>query len=252
MIIDWFTIIAQIINFLILVWLLKRFLYKPILKAIEERETKITQKLLNAESIQAIAENTKDELEKKLKEFDDHRDDLMSKAILVVEVERDQLLNVAIKEIEQFKLKKSNEFESSEKLFHEKIVQQIYKEVFSLTRKILKDISGSDLESTIIDVFIQKINELDFKALKTDKSLKERKITVRSSSELVAKHKVLLEKVLHKNIDEHPNLSFEVVSDLFSGIELIFNGKKIAWSIGNYLDALESEVQKLLIHKVPE
>ena len=33
-----FTVFAQAINFLILVWLLKRFLYKPILHAIDERE----------------------------------------------------------------------------------------------------------------------------------------------------------------------------------------------------------------------
>ena len=36
--INWFTVVAQVINFLILVWLLKRFLYKPILHAIDERE----------------------------------------------------------------------------------------------------------------------------------------------------------------------------------------------------------------------
>ena len=39
--IDWFTVIAQVLNFFILVFLLKRFLYKPILKAIDEREGKI-------------------------------------------------------------------------------------------------------------------------------------------------------------------------------------------------------------------
>ena len=38
MLIDWFTICAQALNFLILVWLMKRFLYKPILHAIDERE----------------------------------------------------------------------------------------------------------------------------------------------------------------------------------------------------------------------
>ena len=38
--INWFTVIAQVINFLILVWLLKRFLYKPVLNAIAEREKK--------------------------------------------------------------------------------------------------------------------------------------------------------------------------------------------------------------------
>jgi len=43
--INWFTVIAQIVNFLILVWLLKRFLYKPVLKAIAEREQKIASRL---------------------------------------------------------------------------------------------------------------------------------------------------------------------------------------------------------------
>ena len=42
MLIDWFTVGAQIVNFLILVWLLKRYLYKPILSTIEEREKRIS------------------------------------------------------------------------------------------------------------------------------------------------------------------------------------------------------------------
>ena len=45
MLINWFTVCAQAINFLILVWLLKRFLYKPILHAIDEREKGIAAQL---------------------------------------------------------------------------------------------------------------------------------------------------------------------------------------------------------------
>ena len=41
MLIDWFTVGAQVLNFLILVWLLKHFLYKPILNAIDAREKRI-------------------------------------------------------------------------------------------------------------------------------------------------------------------------------------------------------------------
>ena len=37
MLIDWFTVGAQALNFLILIWLLKRFLYRPVLAAIEAR-----------------------------------------------------------------------------------------------------------------------------------------------------------------------------------------------------------------------
>ena len=41
MLIDWFTVAAQAVNFLLLVWLLKRFLHKPVLAAIDEREKRI-------------------------------------------------------------------------------------------------------------------------------------------------------------------------------------------------------------------
>ena len=51
--IDWFTVVAQAINFLILVWLLKRFLYKPILHAIDEREKGIAAQLAQAEAKKA-------------------------------------------------------------------------------------------------------------------------------------------------------------------------------------------------------
>ena len=53
--IDWFTVVAQAINFLILVWLLKRFLYKPILHAIDEREKGIAAQLAQAEAKKAEA-----------------------------------------------------------------------------------------------------------------------------------------------------------------------------------------------------
>jgi F-type H+-transporting ATPase subunit b len=50
MLIDWFTVGAQALNFLVLVWLMKRFLYKPILDAIDEREKRIAAELANADA----------------------------------------------------------------------------------------------------------------------------------------------------------------------------------------------------------
>jgi len=50
MLADWFTIVAQALNFLILVWLMKRFLYKPVLHAIDEREKRIAKELADADA----------------------------------------------------------------------------------------------------------------------------------------------------------------------------------------------------------
>ncbi|MEO5958542.1 MAG: F0F1 ATP synthase subunit B, partial [Opitutaceae bacterium] len=70
MLIDWFTVGAQVLNFLILVWLMKRFLYKPILNAIDAREKKISAELADAESKRAEAMKDRDEFQQKNEEFD--------------------------------------------------------------------------------------------------------------------------------------------------------------------------------------
>jgi len=46
---DWFTVLAQIANFLILMWLLKRFSYKPVLDTIDAREKRIADLLKETE-----------------------------------------------------------------------------------------------------------------------------------------------------------------------------------------------------------
>ena len=67
--IDWFTVVAQAINFLILVWLLKRFLYKPILHAIDEREKGIAAQLAEAEAKKAEAQKERDDFQHKNEAF---------------------------------------------------------------------------------------------------------------------------------------------------------------------------------------
>ena len=58
MLIDWFTVAAQALNFLILVWLMKRFLYKPILNAIDAREKLIAKELADADAAAELLEET--------------------------------------------------------------------------------------------------------------------------------------------------------------------------------------------------
>ena len=77
MLIDWFTVAAQILNFLILVWLLKRFLYKPILDAIDAREKRIITELADAAKKQKEAKQERDDFNKKNADFDQQRNELL-------------------------------------------------------------------------------------------------------------------------------------------------------------------------------
>jgi len=73
MLIDWFTVGAQTLNFLILVWLMKRFLYKPIIDAIDAREKRIAAELADADAKRAEAQKERDEFQHKNEEFDRQR-----------------------------------------------------------------------------------------------------------------------------------------------------------------------------------
>ena len=97
MLIDWFTVGAQALNFLILVWLMKRFLYKPILHAIDEREKRIAAELANADAKKAEAQKERDEFQHKNEEFDQQRAALLSKATDEAKAERQRLLDEARK-----------------------------------------------------------------------------------------------------------------------------------------------------------
>src|ERR1700685_1511369 len=96
--IDWFTVGAQAVNFLILVWLLKRFLYKPILDAIDQREKGIAGHLAEAEAKTSEAEQDRDDLQRKNETFDRQRDSLMQKAADEAGAERKRLLDEARKD----------------------------------------------------------------------------------------------------------------------------------------------------------
>jgi len=103
MLIDWFTVGAQIVNFLILVWLLKHFLYKPILDAIDAREKRIAAELADADTKKAEAEKERTDFEDKNKVFDQQRSALLGKAADEANAERTRLIDQAHKDAESLR-----------------------------------------------------------------------------------------------------------------------------------------------------
>ena len=103
MLIDWFTVGSQAVNFLILVWLLKRFLYKPVLAAIDEREKRITAELQNADQKKAEALKEQTDFLHKNEEFQRQRLELLAEATNSGKAERDRLLETARKDTENLR-----------------------------------------------------------------------------------------------------------------------------------------------------
>jgi F-type H+-transporting ATPase subunit b len=247
--IDWFTVAAQVVNFLILVWLLKRFLYKPILDAIDAREQRIATELADAHAKQTQAESQRDEFQKKNEEFDRQRGELLSKAKDEANVERQRLIDEARQESDALRSKRQEALHREQENLHDEITHRTQREVFAIARKTLADLAGTSLEERVSDVFARRLRELDGEArddLANAMKTRSDPVLVRSAFELPPAQRAAIRDALGTIFAADVQVRFETAPEVISGVELLANGHKVAWSIADYLASLERSVGGLL------
>jgi F-type H+-transporting ATPase subunit b len=252
MLIDWFTVGAQALNFLILVWLMKHFLYRPILHAIEEREKRIATELANADKKMMEAQEERDEFKNKNEEFDQQRAALFSKATEEANAERQRLLDEARKAAAALSSKRQEALRNEEHDLHQAISRRTQQEVFAIARKALMDLATTSLEERVCEMFTRRLREMDGRAKEglgvtlktaTDPAL------VRSAFNLPAEQRAAIQNALNETFSGEIHVRFETAPNLVSGIELTTNGQKVAWSISDYLTSLERSAEELLNEK---
>jgi F-type H+-transporting ATPase subunit b len=249
MLIDWFTVAAQAVNFLVLVWLLKRFLYKPVLAAIDEREKRIASQLRDAENKKAEALKEQTEFQHKNEEFDQQRVGLLSEATKAAKTERDKLMEASRKEAGELRSKLQKGVHEELDNLNKKIGTLARQEVFSIARKTLSDLAGVSLEERMTDIFIQRLQGMDDQQrgeLRAGPQASSKTALIRSAFDLSPQQRQAVEDVIKPLVNGGTEINFETKPELISGIELAANGQKIAWSIKDYLTLLTNSVSAVL------
>lgn len=244
--IDWFTVAAQAVNFLVLMWLLKRFLYKPILNAIAAREKNIADRLADAKAKEAAAQKEHADFKEKNDAFDKQKEQLLSEAKQEATKAEEALMERAKEKADAYSAKRKAAWEQEEQKLGGALIQRSKQEIYAITAKILHDLAGVSLEESMVAAFLKHLAALS----KADKQ------TMVSSMETYAAGTVVssafdLNLVQQKAIkaalkdqlgtDTH-TLTFKTAPDLLCGIELAVSGHKLAWSVGDYLSSLEKTV----------
>jgi F-type H+-transporting ATPase subunit b len=243
--INWFTVVAQLINFLILVWLLKRFLYKPILDAVHEREKKIMDQLKDAADKKAIAEQEKEDFKKKNEEFDQQKKELMDTVVAEGATEKIQLIEAAKAEAKGLIFKMEEAAKAAQANENKEIAQNTQKQVFEITRKALSAIASLSLEEQSANTFIKHLKaskeEEKQQFIAAFKSHPD-SILVKSAFDLPVKQQDEITTVVNDLLHTETKLQFKTAPGIISGIELSTNGYKVAWSFSEYLVALEENI----------
>ncbi len=252
MLIDWFTVGAQALNFLVLVWLLKRFLYRPILDAIDAREKRIAAELADADAKKAEARKERDEFQDKNEKFDQQRAARMTQVTDEAKAERQRLLDDARQAADALSARRQETLRNDARNLSKAISRRTQQEVFAIARKALADLASSSLEERLCEVFTRRLRAMDANAkaslgevLKTARE----PALVRSAFDLPAEQRAAIQKAINETFSADIRLRFETAPALVSGIELATNGRKVAWSIADYLASLEKGVDELLQEK---
>jgi F-type H+-transporting ATPase subunit b len=249
--IDWFTVFAQIVNFLILVGLLKYFLYGPILRAMDQREEKIAHRLAEADQREQEAEENRQHYHARQRELKEQQDDILARAREEAEAERQRLMDEAREEVDAVKSRWYEALEREKTTFLQDLRQRAGQQVYHITRQALEDLATADLEQQIIEAFCRRLQDLSEEKRQELTTILQQgnEATITSAFELPPGAREKIEDILQGYAQDGLKLHYQTSPEVISGIELKAPGYKVAWNLDHYLEDLEAETRQMLEEK---
>jgi len=247
--IDWFVLFCQIFNFLLLVYLLKRFLYGRIIKAMDDREAKIVARFAEADELKVKATEAAEIYDRRNQLLNEKSEQMLNEASTAAEAKRKELMEKVRADVELIKVRWQDMLASEQEAFFQDLRQRAAKQIFAAARKALTDLADANLEERIIDEFIRRIGELDKeKSAKIRKAISGQgdKIVIQSAFVIDNKTQGRIEQALKGQIANGFTIRYETEPEIVSGVELRVNGHKIAWSLNEYLETLVENLSETL------
>jgi F-type H+-transporting ATPase subunit b len=243
--IDWITVSAQIVNFLLLIWLLKRFLYGPVIRAMDRREQRIAERLNEAQQRKHIADRTAQEYRHQSSELQRERDEILAEARRAAEIQKKEMLDEARASVAEARISWQRQAHQEKQEFLNNLSRQASESIQAIARKALSDLADAVLEEQIMRTFIERLKDLD---KSTRRALAETSDGVRivSTFELDSTLRARLTRAVHECIADGLDVNYSQAPELICGIEITSGGRRLSWNLAHYLDELSTRIEETL------
>lgn len=249
MLIDWFTVAAQIANFALLVWLLKRFLYRPVLTAMAAREQYVRDTVAAADRQRADAEVEASRLRARQEEFDRQQTALLKTAQEEAAVARQEMLSAARKETDERAAQWRESLTREWRDLRTQLGQRTQVEALAIARRALGELADAPLEERVVEMFLKKLATLDDSArarLRMIVSHTTRPMVVRSGFPLAEPVREKVRHALQEQLWTTTPPEFSTAAGVIAGIEVSCDGQKLVWTLEDYLRSLGTEMDELM------
>ncbi|MGR8930958.1 MAG: F0F1 ATP synthase subunit B [Gammaproteobacteria bacterium] len=244
--IDWLTVGAQWINFLILMWLLRRFLYQPIIQAMDKRQKAIASRNLEAQQQAEQAEQLAEEFRNKLAEMEKQRAELINTARQQAATERETLLQQARSESQELASRWRLEIEQEKALFQNELSRELGNLVLATARRAVIDLTGQQWEQALFGRFLHNLQHLPEQQKDQLTATAANGLAMASSFELDDAMRKRLCTVLNLPLNGMNDIRFESLPYGQSGLKLSSSGYSVEWTIENYFAQLKTELDAML------
>ena len=244
--IDWFTFTCQVVNFLVLVWLLKRFLYGPILAAVEQRERTIADRLQNAADREAAADAALQSYQQQQAELAHLKESLLAEAAADVDRWRKDRLQELREEVGKARRSWHESVTREQQQFLGELRERTARQVQEVARHVLRELADCELERHIVHRFVTQLDQQSDGEWPLSRNGRTKpSVVIRTAFPLPADDQTHLAESLSKRV-EVGHVKFEVDPELICGIELVAGDHKLQWNVDNYLESLERSITSAL------
>jgi F-type H+-transporting ATPase subunit b len=251
---DWFTVVAQIINFLVLIALLKRFLYGPIIRAMDEREERIAQQMREAEERERQAEERAGSYREKQQELEEKRSEILGEVREEAETKRREMVQKARDEVDELRQRWCESLRRDKGSFIADMRQQAGREICTVTRRVLRDLAGERLEARMVAAFLERLGHMDDEDRNHMSQAADESgaVVVLTSFALPEAARRKVRAGIRQHLSQNAEVQFETAEELICGIEVRAGGRKLAWTVARYLDALSESLAQALSREAGE
>ena len=243
---DWFTVAAQIGNFLLLLWLLKRFLYRPILAAMAARQQRIAAALAEAQLKAAEAEALQRDYLMRQQELATHRETELARTREEIAAQRQLWLTQARAEVDEARERWWAELVREQQDQRQTLQREASQRLLALARRALHDLGNAELEAQMAAALLARLHTLDDETRQTLAGAARDGCAILTAFPLPESQQQTLTAGLRQllNADLQPDFRSDPAAPL--GITLETSSQRLAWTLESYLDGFAAELQALI------
>lgn len=250
--INWVTVAAQIVNFLLLVWLLQKFLYGPVVKAMARREEQVLKRKTDAEAEKEAAAKAHQALDAARAQLAADRETLLAEARKEAEKLRREIEGEARSETDAMRRAWFDQLASEQDEFLTDIRQKGADAIVDACRAALKGLADESLEQKIVTTFTDKLESIPAASWTKITEAAQRhggEVKIESAFPLAVEDQLRISESLHKVLGPAVGIGFAESGDLVAGIRLRADSQIIEWSFNSYLEQLASRMDKALANE---